>query len=195
MLRRDHHTIQGALPLVARAVGRKLDVVVEIGGTDAYTDGKHIQLPDLPLDMSMNDVATLAFGYLEHEAAHVRYTEMEDFTPESGLHKAFTNIFEDVRIEKELGEEYPGFAEDLRGLTEILVNRGEMGGTPDPDASLAVKMSNYALLRSRYDVLGPDALKAPAELAEQEFRNAVPPGLATRVGAALGTGQRPDEHA
>ena len=186
MRRHNPRTIQGALPLVARAVGRRLDVTVEIGGSDAYTDGTHIQLPALPLDMSCDNMATLAFGYLEHEAAHVRYTDMDNFKPDNGLHQMFTNIFEDVRIEKALGEEYPGFAEDLRGLTEILVRQGDMGGAQDPDAPLAAKMGEYVLLRSRHEVLGPDALKASAERAEATFRNAVPEGLATRVGAALG---------
>ena len=186
MRRHNPNTIQGALPLVARAVGRRLDVTVEIGGSDAYTDGTHIQLPALPLDMSCENMATLAFGYLEHEAAHVRYTDMDNFKPDNGLHQMFTNIFEDVRIEKALGEEYPGFAEDLRGLTELLVRQGDMGGAQDPDAPLAAKMGEYVLLRSRHEVLGPDALKESAERAEAAFRNAVPPGLATRVGAALG---------
>ena len=178
-------TIQRALPMVARTIGRRLDVSVGIGGPDAFTNGKHIQLPALPLDAPDDELATVAFGYLEHEAAHVRYTDMEAFTPESGLHRMFTNIFEDVRIEKALGEEYPGFVEDLRGLTEILVRDGEMGGPQDPDASIAAKMGEYALLRCRHEVLGPDALKEPAERAEKAFREAVPPGLATRVGAAL----------
>ncbi len=186
MLRRDHRTIQGALPILARALGRKLDVTVEIGGSDAYTDGKHIQLPALPVDGPSDELATLAFGYLEHEAAHVRYTDMDDYQPDDGLHQMFTNILEDVRIEKALGDEYPGFAGDLSGLTEILVRNGDLGATSAPDASLAEKMGTYVLLRGRYDVLGPDALKAPAETAEEAFRNAVPPGLATRVGAALG---------
>ena len=104
MRRHNPNTIQGALPLVARAVGRRLDVTVEIGGSDAYTDGTHIQLPALPLDMSCENMATLAFGYLEHEAAHVRYTDMDNFKPDNGLHQMFTNIFEDVRIEKALGK-------------------------------------------------------------------------------------------
>ena len=186
MQRHNPNTIQGALPLVARAVGRRLDVTVEIGGSDAYTDGTHIQLPALPLDMSSEDMATLAFGYLEHEAAHVRYTDMDDFKPDNGLHQMFTNIFEDVRVEKALGEEYPGFAEDLRGLTETLVRQGDMGGALDADAPLAAKMGEYVLLRSRHEVLGPDALKESAERAEEAFRNAVSQGLATRVGAALG---------
>lgn len=179
-------TIQGALPILARALGRRLDVTVGIGGSDAYTDGKHIQLPSLPLDMSNEDLATLAYGYLEHEAAHVRYTDMDDYRTENGLERMFTNIFEDVRIEKQLGIEYPGFVGDLRGLTDILIRNGDMGAPPPGDAPLATKMGEYVLLRSRHDVLGPESLKAPAERAEEAFRNAVPAGLATRVGAALG---------
>ena len=184
-MRRDRHTIQGALPIVARAVGRKLDVTVRIGGTNAYTDGKNIQLPALPLDEDGDRLATLAFGYLEHEAAHVRYTDMDNYKPDSPVHQMFTNIFEDVRIEKALGGEYPGFAEDLRGLTEILVEKGEMGGDLDPNLPLAAKVGNHALLKCRHEVLGPDALKEPAERAGESFRDAVPADLADAVDAAL----------
>ena len=184
-MRRDRHTIQGALPIVARAVGRKLDVTVRIGGTNAYTDGKNIQLPALPLDEDGDRLATLAFGYLEHEAAHVRYTDMDNYKPDSPVHQMFTNIFEDVRIEKALGGEYPGFAEDLRGLTEILVEKGEMGGDPDPNLPLAAKVGNYALLKCRHEVLGPDVLEEPAAQAEASFRDAVPADLADAVDAAL----------
>ena len=184
-MRRDRHTIQGALPIVARAVGRKLDVTVRIGGTNAYTDGKNIQLPALPLDEDGDRLATLAFGYLEHEAAHVRYTDMDNYKPDSPVHQMFTNIFEDVRIEKALGGEYPGFAEDLRGLTEILVEKGEMGGDLDPNLPLAAKVGNHALLKCRHEVLGPDVLEEPAAQAEESFRDAVPADLADAVDAAL----------
>ena len=184
-MRRTYRTIQGALPLLARAVGRKLDVTVGIGGDSAHTNGSHIQLPSLPIDMPTEELETLAFGYLEHEAAHVRYTDFDDYKPDQGAHRMFSNIIEDIRIEKELGEAYPGFATDLQKLTALLVERGEMGADPTPDASLAQLMGSYVLLRGRHDVLGPDELGDAADKAEKAFRKAVTPGLATRVSAAL----------
>jgi len=42
-----------------------------VGGHDACTDGRLIQIPDVPDDPASRD---LAWGYLAHEAAHVRYT-------------------------------------------------------------------------------------------------------------------------
>jgi cobaltochelatase CobT len=66
------HTLRNALPIVAAALGRKLGVEVGVGGHDACTDGLRIQIPDVPEDPASRD---LAWGYLAHEAAHVRYTD------------------------------------------------------------------------------------------------------------------------
>ena len=68
------NSLRNALPIVAAALGRKFGVEVGVGGHDACTDGKRIQIPDVPDDPASRD---LAWGYLAHEAAHVRYT---DFT-------------------------------------------------------------------------------------------------------------------
>lgn len=38
------------LPLLASVLGNQYGVTVEIGGSEAYTDGKTIHLPALPLD-------------------------------------------------------------------------------------------------------------------------------------------------
>lgn len=173
--------IQNALPILARAIGRKLDVNVAIGGDAAWTDGTRIQLPTLPF--SEPDVETLAFGYLEHEAAHIRYTEEVEFA--SPLHRSLCNVFEDVRIEDRLGAEYPGFAATLRDLVALLVRDGEFT-PPSKDATLAEKLGKYLLFRLRNQVLDQSAVSDYAEIAERVFREAVSPGLATRVGSVIG---------
>ena len=60
-------TLMGALPIVAAAFGRKFSVQVKVGGDQACTDGKVIQIPAIGEDP---DAAILAWGYLTHEAAH-----------------------------------------------------------------------------------------------------------------------------
>jgi len=65
-------TLQNALPIVAAALGRKFGVAVGVGGHEACTDGQRIQIPDVTDDPASRD---LAWGYLAHEAAHVRYTD------------------------------------------------------------------------------------------------------------------------
>ena len=178
---RRSQAIQNALPLLARAIGRKLDVNVAIGGDAAWTDGTRIQLPTLPF--SEPEVETLAFGYLEHEAAHVRYTEEVDSL--SPLHHTLCNVLEDVRIEGRLGEEYPGFAATLRDLVALLVRDGEFT-PPSKDAELAEKLGKYLLFRLRSQVLNQAAVSEYAEIAERVFRDSVSEGLATRIGSVIG---------
>lgn len=62
-------TIYSALPIVAAAYGEKLGVKVAIGNDTAYTDGKTIVVPNIPDDYPNMDAV---WGYLAHEAAHVR---------------------------------------------------------------------------------------------------------------------------
>ena len=178
---RRSQAIQNALPILARAIGRKLDVNVAIGGDAAWTDGTRIQLPTLPF--SEPEVETLAFGYLEHEAAHVRYTE--EVEPSSPLHHSLCNVLEDVRIEGRLGEEYPGFAATLRDLVALLVRDGEFT-PPSKDAELAEKLGKYLLFRLRSQVLNQAAVAEYAEIAERVFRDSVSQGLATRIGSVIG---------
>lgn len=64
-----------SLPLVASALGRKYGLQVVIGGDQAATNGDTIYLPSLPLD-SPPELVALARGFVDHEAAHVRATNM-----------------------------------------------------------------------------------------------------------------------
>ena len=177
------NTIQGALPILARAVGRQLHVDVRIGGSTAFTDGKRIQLPALPFD-NVEDIEPLAFGYLEHEAAHLRYSELP-FTPTSPLHQAITNIFEDIRVEACLTKAYPGFARTLRQLVSILVRDGGMA-QPQPAVALPETLVYHLLYRLRSDVLGQVAVSAYATEADTYFRTAVPDDVAARLENVLG---------
>ena len=97
-----YHTLRNALPIVAAALGRKFGVEVGVGGHEARTDGRHIQIPAVSDDPGSRD---LAWGYLAHEAAHVRYTDFavyEQATGEGPLQAILQNRIEDVRIEREL---------------------------------------------------------------------------------------------
>ena len=70
----DTRAVMRSLPLVASVLGRKYGVKVEIGGTDAYTDGTVIRLPSLPGDVP-DTLLAMARGFLDHEAAHSGETE------------------------------------------------------------------------------------------------------------------------
>jgi len=177
------NAIQGALPILARAVGRQLNVDVRIGGSQAFTDGKTIQLPALPFD-NIDEIEPLAFGYLEHEAAHLRYSELP-LKASSALHHAITNIFEDIRVESRLFRAYPGFARTLRQLITLLVRDGLMT-QPQPADELTDTLFHYLLYRLRCDVLGQEAVSQFASDAERYFVGSVPADVAARIGSVLG---------
>ena len=63
----DTRAVMRSLPLVASVLGRKYGVQVEMGGADAYTDGKTIHLPALPSEVP-DTLLAMARGYLDHGA-------------------------------------------------------------------------------------------------------------------------------
>ncbi len=176
--------IQHALPIVAKVIGRKLDVQVQIGGDQAWTDGEVIHIPALPLDDP--DIETLAFGYLEHEAGHVRYSEDVSELIQSPLHQEIMEVFEDIRIERLIGAEYPGFASTLKRLVKKLVDTEGVFEVPDADTTPALCLQRYLLYRLRSQVLQQSALDPVAAATEVHFRKIMPEGVATRIGAAIG---------
>ena len=122
--------IMDCLPLLASVLGNQYGVTVEIGGSEAYTDGKTIHLPALPLD-SEPELITMIKGYCDHESAHIRETDFEilrkaQLTPFQ--HNLF-NILEDWRVEERLSARYPGCRENFRHLIQKLFGVQKAGDT------------------------------------------------------------------
>ena len=122
--------IMDCLPLLASVLGNQYGVTVEIGGREAYTDGKTIHLPALPLD-SEPELITMIKGYCDHESAHIRETDFEilrkaNLTPFQ--HNLF-NILEDWRVEERLSARYPGCRENFRHLIQKLFGTQKAGDT------------------------------------------------------------------
>lgn len=117
----QHRNLINALPLVADALGRKYGVKVLIGGSTAFTDGKNIHLPSLPLNAD-ETVIHLARGYLDHEAAHLRITDFAALADAqlTGVEKHVWNILEDFMVEKSLTDLYPGCRENFAWLIRHL---------------------------------------------------------------------------
>lgn len=61
------------MPIIVKNYARKFGVTVRMQGSLAYTNGKTITIPRL--DITDPIKARLAYGYLAHESAHVRYTD------------------------------------------------------------------------------------------------------------------------
>ena len=113
----DTRAVMRSLPLVASVLGRKYGVKVEIGGSDAYTDGSTIHLPALPHDMP-DQMLAFARGFLDHEAAHVRETDFSALEQArlTSLELHVWNTFEDYRVEHKLASIFPGCRQNFDWL-------------------------------------------------------------------------------
>jgi Mg-chelatase subunit ChlD len=184
-LARQARTVIGALPLVAKAIGRDLGVNVVVGGDQASTNGKSIVIPALPTDDP--DMPKLAYGYIDHEAAHVRFSDFEllkDGTLKTPLHKHLTNILEDVRIERQIMRMYPGTRRNLDAVVSWLVDQGHVEAANASDKP-ALRLTRYLTNRLNLEELGRTALADHARLSEAAMRSTMPPGLMTKLDGLL----------
>jgi hypothetical protein len=146
------HTLRNALPIVAAALGRKFGVEVGVGGQNACTDGRRIQIPDVSDDPASRD---LAWGYLAHEAAHVCYTDFRVYelaAREGPLQEMLQNRIEDVRIERELARPYPGTRTTIVKVLRRMLAECRMSA-PEPGDHPAQVLAAYLLLTLRHEVL------------------------------------------
>jgi cobalamin biosynthesis protein CobT len=176
--------LQKALPIVAQAIGRKFGVQVVIGGQHAYTDGETIHLPSLPAEDGT--ASLLAKGYIDHEAAHVRYTNMTvylAFARQSKIHRGLLNTLEDIRIEKAIATIYPGSKTNLRTLWEQIVADGTVQEPGEvPEHGLPVM---WLLYQGRLHVLGQEVFREYARQIDQRFRQSAGDQLVDDLGVFL----------
>lgn len=152
------NTLNKALPIVAAAYGRKFGVEVQVGGTQACTNGQLIQLPSL---IEGTDRHILAYGYLAHEAAHVRFTDFSNSSI-NPLERFLENVIEDVRIEIAMIQIYPGTRTTLDAVITHLIRWGRMcmPYSTQPPAEL---LGYTVLMLARYQYRQQQALAAHAE--------------------------------
>ncbi len=151
-----------SIKIFASALGRKVGVGVKfVQATTASTDGESIFLP-----VGVSD-PELVFGFVAHEAAHLRFTHFGAWGEARGAFiKAALNVFEDIRIEKEIILEYPGTSEMLEALSRRYdVGCGAQAGGK-PLAQLAL---GFAQMDGRHrhlgQPMGEDAAAFAAEIA------------------------------
>jgi len=181
---KTNRSLNQAFPIVAAALGDKLGVKVRVGGQDAKTDGDIIQVP--AYDGEDPGYQEVAWGYLAHEAAHVRYTQFEYFRQAATMpiRKAILNILEDVRIEKRLAESYPGTRLTIEKTVQKLVVDGGYAAPTSEDHPAAV-LQAFLLFGLRCRELGQTALRDLAHQAEYLLDEKFPPGAVTRLHGLL----------
>ncbi|MHB8252882.1 MAG: cobaltochelatase CobT-related protein [Acidiferrobacter sp.] len=171
------HTTRQALPIVASVIGQRLGIPVLVGGDQACTDGTRIIVPNVE-DDAHKDVA---YGYIVHEAAHIRYTNFEKHG-ESDLVHALANILEDVRIERAIAQEYPGAPSMIRKVIEHMVDTGLMKVTRDTPVGI---LCMHILFRLRGRVLRQECLDSLMHEQERVLRETFSEGVVVRLHGIL----------
>ncbi len=175
----ENRTIMQALPLVASVLGDKYGVTVHVGGREASTNGKVINLPSLPLDCD-ETLLGLARGYIDHESAHIRETDFKAIKEAklTALENHIMNSIEDWRVENKLANLFPG----CRGNFNWLIKRFFSGDIKKYEDSLIHLLPNFILLTVRsWDV--PEVEKARQGL--QDVLEKRYPGLYQKLNCIL----------
>ncbi|MFD3434423.1 VWA domain-containing protein [Alteromonas macleodii] len=178
-----NHPLKNALPIVAAAYGEKFGVKVLIQGQDAFTDGERIVIPTAnPDDPHYQQIA---WGYLAHEAAHIRHTNFEMVQKASSkpIRKALLNIIEDVRIENELAKDYPGTRRSISKVIEYMVDTQQMC-VPE-QLEPASNLQAWLLFRLRCHFLGQKALTPLYQAVDERVRQLFPAAAMSRLSAML----------
>ena len=113
--------------------------------------------------MAIRELAVLASGYIDHEAARLRYTDFSIAKPAGFRVGVFTAILEDVRIERQLGNAFPAAA-TTRQPWSIGWNPGSRSCRRQSAVAQQARRRAVALLRAR--LLGQTGLSAVADTLE-----------------------------
>ncbi|HGS4818696.1 TPA: VWA domain-containing protein [Vibrio cholerae] len=178
-----NHPLKNALPIVAAAYGEKFGVKVLIQGQDAFTDGERIVIPTAnPDDPHYQQIA---WGYLAHEAAHIRHTNFDMVQKASSkpIRKALLNIIEDVRIENELAKDYPGTRRSISQVIEYMVDTQQMCVPKQLES--ASNLQAWLLFRLRCHFLGQKALMPLYQAVDERVRQLFPAAAMSRLSAML----------
>ncbi|WGS83946.1 VWA domain-containing protein [Methylomonas sp. UP202] len=175
-------TLERAFPIVAAAIGNRFGISVSVGGANAYTDGHSIQLPGY--DGTDPDYQTVAWGYLAHEAAHLRFSDFEIDYGDSVLRRRICGAIEDVRIEHELAKTYPGTRLTLIKVIEKMIAEGRFVAMTTHDHPGNV-LYGYILKRLRATVLGQAVLTPLVDATREALRDGFPRGALIRLEGLL----------
>ncbi|MBW5414845.1 VWA domain-containing protein [Pseudomonas sp. MAG002Y] len=177
-------SIFAALPIVAAAYGEKFGVKVIVGGQQAMTDGQTIVVPNVQSDR----FGDALWGYLAHEAAHVRMTDFEvgrDEIARSDFLRTMLNTFEDCRIEREMIKLYPGTARTLNAVAAYMVDQRHFE-IPTGDTHPARILEAYCLYFLRCKVVGQHVIEDTLVATTAVYEQVIPKGVQVRLAVLLG---------
>ncbi len=139
---------ESAVEKVGRILSKKMNIRVVFQHDRCETSGTTIYLPTLPNNAS-KDLMEACHGHLDHEAAHVKYTDFRSLQRVKGYAKTMTvlNALEDPRIEKLWIGLYPGARYNLRKSQEWALKKvAEVRELVDPEDGQKKMMRSWDLL-------------------------------------------------
>ncbi|RIK55862.1 MAG: hypothetical protein DCC63_18665 [Nitrospira sp.] len=160
---------ESQLERLARTLTEQFGVGVVCQGDQAYTDGKTIVLPSLPEPLE-EDLERMMVGYLDHEMAHVAFSDFRQVRRFNKKHRGFEamlNVVEDALIEKLAMERWPGVRANLDALFRQVRGRVlKIIQQAGPFRRFCTAM--YLKLSHHTDMLGLDAeLRGYEDLLDQ----------------------------
>lgn len=109
-----------ALPFMVRNYARQFGVTIEVKGAHAYSTHNSIVIPEL--DLRDPTLARLTYGFLAHEAGHLRYSNFEICSQlKNEVLLRIVNSLEDGRIEYLMARNFVGVYENLELLNQCLM--------------------------------------------------------------------------
>ena len=135
-------------------------IQVTVSGSTAFSCGGRINIPFG--DFTDPDYVSMTHGYIDHEIGHEKHTCFS-VNYISKLHSNLCNIFEDARMEKLVGAEYPGAKLNLEKLVLLAIKKGLFCEPKSSENPLSLVLT-YCLYKGR--VLGAGNLCLD-EYAEQ----------------------------
>lgn len=135
-------------------------IQVTVSGSTAFSCGGRINIPFG--DFTDPDYVSMTHGYIDHEIGHEKHTCFS-VNYKSKLHSNLCNIFEDARMEKLVGAEYPGAKLNLEKLVLLAIKKGLFCEPKSSENPLSLVLT-YCLYKGR--VLGAGNLCLD-EYAEQ----------------------------
>lgn len=104
-----------------KTFGRDKGLRVVFEGDGAFTDGDTVTLPALGDHELTEREQRIMRGYVDHEAGHKRYSQLDLMEAASAEHKALgalLNGLEDVRIDALTAQHYPGAGKNIMATAE-----------------------------------------------------------------------------
>lgn len=118
---------------VASGIASRYGVKVTVSGDGAYSTvtpmqrgGRTVYVPEINIPAEIRkpspEAMTLMRGYLDHEAAHVRWSDWAEVARVSSDRylKHMLNVVEDVRVERLMGAAFDGARQNLHDIAVLL---------------------------------------------------------------------------